>query len=214
MNELIVRTNPPEPEAVEPAGLKIGQWIGRREAFSLIAGRCSAADIQAICEIRDRKLYRELNCSWEECCTRYLHTSRRSVDREIHYLKKFGPAFFTLRQITHISVKEYESIAGHVSEQGVHLDGRLIAIGTQNSEQVASAVAELLQRVPVAEEAAPPDPVPEPFDALLERCRAVAEDLKAFDGDLDASQRLALGAAVAAIRASAAGAGAVVWDRR
>jgi hypothetical protein len=53
-----------------------------------------------------------------------------------------------------------------------------------------------------------------PFDALLKRCRTVAEQLQAFDGGLEADQRLALGGAVAEIRTAAAGLGAAIWDRR
>ena len=111
MKEL-VKTGNQEPAAVAPAGFQLGQWLGRREAFSLIAGRCSAAEIEIVRHIRDARLYQDLNCNWDECCTRHLHASRRSVERELGYLRKYGPAFFTVRQLTHITVKEYQSIAG------------------------------------------------------------------------------------------------------
>ena len=45
MNE-VVKTEDQGSVAVEPAGFKLGQWLGRREAFGLIAGRCSAAEIE------------------------------------------------------------------------------------------------------------------------------------------------------------------------
>ena len=114
MND-IIKTEDRAPAAVEPAAFKVGQWLGRREAFAVIAGGCSAAEIESVRKIRDEKLYQELNCTWDECCTRYLHASRRSVERELSFLRKFGPAFFTVRQLTHITIKEYQSIAAHIA---------------------------------------------------------------------------------------------------
>jgi len=215
MNEL-VKTENLGPVAVEPAGFKLGQWVGRREAFGLIAGRCSAAEIEAIRQIRDENLYRDLHCNWDECCTRYLHASRRSVDRELGYLHKYGPAFFTVRQLTHITVKEYESIAGHITEHGVNLDGSLVAVHVDNSDQLAAAVEELLKRAEPRQPKPPPKPPPEPLaiDAVLKRCRTVAEQLQSLNGNLDIAQRLELANAVAEIRAAAAGLGAAIWDRR
>jgi len=211
MNEL-VKTENQGPAAVEPAGFKLDQWLGRREAFGLIAGCCSAAEIETIRQIQDEKLYQDLNCNWDECCTRHLHASRRSVDRELGYLRKYGPAFFTVRQLTRITVKEYESIAGHISEHGVNLDGALIAVHADNSHQLAAAVEELLKRA----EPRQSKPAPEPLalDAVLKRCRTVAEQLQSLHCDLDAAQRLELANAVAEIRTAAAGLGAAIWDRR
>ena len=198
--------------AVEPEGFQLCQWLGRREAFSLIAGRCSAAEIEIVRKIRDAKLYEDLNCNWDECCARYLHASRRSVERELGYLRKFGPAFFTVRQLTHITVKEYQSIAAHITEQGVNLDGTVIALHSGNSDQVSAAVKEILKRV--NPEQLPPALEPLPFNTLLKRCQNVAQQLQSFDGSLDPAQRLALTKVVAQVRTAAAGLGAVVWDRR
>ncbi|HXB72098.1 MAG TPA: hypothetical protein VNY05_27930 [Candidatus Acidoferrales bacterium] len=210
MDELVKREKP-KPVAVEPAGFNLGQWMGRREAFGLMAGRCSAADVEIVRRIRDEKLYESLDCNWDEFCTRHLHAARRGVEREMGYLRKYGPAFFTVRQLTRISVKDYQSIAGHITEQGVNLDGAVIALHSENTGQVADAVEELLERSgPITSK--PAEPVP--FDALLKRCRTVVEQLQAFDGRLEADQRLALGRAVADIRTAAGGLGAVIWDRR
>src|ERR1700688_1883996 len=172
MNEL-VKTDIEEPVAVEPAGFKLGQWLGRREAFSLIAGRCSAAEIEIVRQIKDEKLYEDLKCNWDECCTRHLHASRRSVERELGYLRKYGPAFFTVRQLTHVTVKEYQSIAAHITEQGVTLDGAVIVLHSGNSDRVSAAVEELLQRVEPEQLQPAPDPVP--FDTLLKRCQTVTQ---------------------------------------
>jgi hypothetical protein len=192
------------------SGFNLGQWMGRREAFGLIAGRCSAAEVEILRKIRDERIYRNFNCDWGEFCPRHLHAARRSVDREIAYLRQYGPAFFTVRQLMHISVKEYQSIAEHITEQGVKVDGALIALHSENTDQLSAAVGELIRRA----EARDRQPEPVAYGALMKRLRAAAEHLQSFDGDLDAAQRLELGDTVAEIRAAAAGLGVTVWDRR
>jgi hypothetical protein len=210
MNELMKSENQ-TPVVEKGAGVKVGQWLGRREAFSLMAGRCSAAEIEIVRKIRDERMYEELNCSWDECCSRYLHASRRTVERELGYLRKYGPAFFTVRQLAHITVKEYQSIAGHITDQGVNLDGAVVALSAQNSDQVAAAVEALLKRVGPAPRK--PAAQPETFDSLLERCEAIAQQLQSLSGALDPTQRLELGRVVAGIRAAAASLGVTIWDR-
>jgi len=72
-------------------------------------------------------------------------------------------------------------------------------------------VKELLQRVENGQRK--PESEPAPFAATLRRCRAVAQQLRSFDG-LDPEERLELAKAVAEIRTAAGGLGAVVWDHR
>jgi hypothetical protein len=109
----------------------------------------------------------------------------------------------------------YES--DNITEQGVNLDGALIAVHADNSHQLAAAVEELLKQAePKQPEPKQPKPAPEPlaFDAVLQRCQTVIEALQSLPGELDATQRLELASLVAEIRAAAAGLGAAVWDRR
>jgi hypothetical protein len=55
--------------------------MGRqREAFGLVAGRCAAADIETLRQIREQKQAEAP--LWAECCTLDLHVARRSVDRK------------------------------------------------------------------------------------------------------------------------------------
>ena len=209
MNE-VEKIEDPKTGGPDAPSFNLGQWMGRREAFGLIAGRCSAAEAEILRKIRDEKIYQSYQCDWEKFCPRHLHASRRSVDREISYLRKYGRAFFTVRQLTHISVKEYQAIADHITEQGVNVDGTLIALHSDNTDQLASAVEQLLERVEPKQLKAGP----EPFDALLKRCRTVAEQVRMLDTRLDPEQRLELGEAVADIRAAAGSLGITIWDRR
>ena len=81
MNELSTTR---ETGSVKPTltGLDLGKWLGRREAFGLIAGRCSAAEVEVMSRIREQKLYLEYGCDWDGFCTQQLHASRRHVDCE------------------------------------------------------------------------------------------------------------------------------------
>ena len=57
------------------------RWLGRRDAFSLMAGRCSAADVECIKRIRDNKLYLAVARDWEEFCEKELHMSKSNANR-------------------------------------------------------------------------------------------------------------------------------------
>ena len=61
----------------------LGKWIGRRQAFALVAGRCSAADAGCIRKMRLEKTYLTLERSWERFCRQHLGVSRAWADRII-----------------------------------------------------------------------------------------------------------------------------------
>jgi hypothetical protein len=175
--------------------IDFGRWMGRREAFT------PPPTLKACAAFRDDQKYQQANCTWDEFCTQHLRISRRKVDREIAYLDQFGPAFFTLRQLAKVSVREYAAIAEHVSEDGIHFDSEVIALLPDNSAQLATAVDTLVQR---AEDAAPKPAAAPPFDALLKRFHGAAEGLRALEGELDIAELRSIAGAIAEILAAAA----------
>lgn len=209
MDGMIRRADSAPVETGEP-NIELGKWMGRREAFGAIAGRCSAAEIESLRQIRDGRLYQQMNLTWEEFCARQLHASKRTVDREISYLRRFGPAFFTLRQLARISIREYALIAGQISQEGVNVDGNVVALIPENSAALAGAVGTLLQR---SEPAAPASPPAAPFDTVLQRFRGAAEGLRAFDGGMDGRQQRALAVEIADLLAAAAERGVTIGAR-
>jgi hypothetical protein len=209
MNQLTeIENRIPAPSEPDLLSLDLGRWMGRREAFGLMAGRCSAADAESLRRIRDEKIYRRLNCTWAEYCTRHLQVERRSVDRAIGYLQEFGTAFFHITQLTHIGPKDYRAIASNIGQNGVTLDGTAVTLLPENSQEVSSAVAELLKRI----ERNGPKPMTVPFDAALKRCQAVAAMLEALPSGLDGRQKSDLAAAVAEIGKAAAALGVLVFE--
>ena len=136
-----------QPKAGAVAGeLDLGIWLGRRQAFGLIAGRASAADADCLRRIRDQRLYKSKTPNWGELCAHYVGASKTQVDRVIRQLEEFGAEFFQLTQLTRISPETYRAIAGQVSQEGLRFEGEMIALVPENAKKVAAAVAELRRR--------------------------------------------------------------------
>lgn len=185
------------------AGVELGRWLGRREAFAAVAGKCSAAEAESLRRIRDERTYLQLDRSWEEFCAKRLGTSRRQVDRTLRLLDEFGPAYFHVAQMAHVTPEEYRAIAPHVSAEGVRLDGAVVALLPENSEQVSAAVAELLEREKPARE----KPVVS-FEAVVKRCESLVEAIAAMAGSLEPIQKMRLTTAISRLRRAAADKGA------
>ena len=181
-----------------PAFADLEARIGRSRAFS-------AADVESLRRIRDGKEYRELDCSWDEFCTRRLRVPRRTIDRAIGYLEEFGPHYFLLAQMLRIGPKEYRVVAPHVGENGLHVDGKVVNLLPGNTEQITAVVGELLGRARQKRSDRPVWSV----DALLKRCSSIADDLEKL-GMLDAPQKIDLALAVMRIRTAAASLGVTV----
>jgi hypothetical protein len=57
--------------------LDLGTWLGRKQAFGLMAGKCSAADAECLRNIRENKLYRCLQLNWDNFCREFPISSRQ-----------------------------------------------------------------------------------------------------------------------------------------
>jgi hypothetical protein len=145
----------------------LARLLGRREAFSIVAARCSAADAEILRRVRDEKLYVALASGWDEFCTSHLHMSRANANRVIGWLNEFGPQYFEVAQLTRISPETYRALSPSIRDGALHTQSEAIALIPENAERVAAAVAEL--RKP------PAKPAPDPIAALRERCDEVVK---------------------------------------
>ena len=157
--------------------LTLGRLLGRREAFSIVAARCSAADAALLREMRDKKLYLNHAKDWGEFCAEYLRTSKESANRIIHYLDEFGPTYFEVAQLTRISPATYRLVAPSIRDQALHHNGDAIALIPENAAQLAAAVAEIRKAVKTPE--APPPPPEDPLARLERRCTELVKELEA-----------------------------------
>ena len=123
--------------------LNLGTWLGRRQAFSLVAGRCSAADAKCLREIRESKKYKLLGLTWEECCKQLVGICRSVANQIIQNLEEFGPDYFVIAQVTGISADEYRRISGSVSHHALLHAGEEIPIELENAPRLVAAVEDL-----------------------------------------------------------------------
>ena len=156
----------------------VGTWVGRKQAFALVAGRCSAADAEVLFEIREKKLFRSMEQTWDDFCVNRLGFGRSYADRIIRQFKELGPNFSKLSSFTRIKPADYRLIAAAVTDDGLSYGGEVIALEPENAPKLAEAV-EALRR----------DSIPEtnPVDAA-EQAFAKAE--KAMKSAVTEFQRL------------------------
>src|SRR5215831_8008152 len=115
---------------------ELGEWLGRKQAFGLIAARTAAADIECLRRIREQKLFHAKGVDWPEFCKRYVGVDRSYADRLIRQLEEFGPNYFHLSQIVRISPQDYKQSAGSVSEEGLAFGKETIPISPENSQKL------------------------------------------------------------------------------
>lgn len=152
--------------------LNLGSWLGRHQAFNLIANRCSAADAECLRTIRTTGEYKRLGISWDQFCKQHAGVSRSYADRLIGYLEEFGANYFRLSELMQISAETYRLIAGSVSEDGVEFEGERIPMNEENRSRLVAAVQSLRTgtsaRVPSAAT------VSKRLDAFLAEAQAAA----------------------------------------
>jgi hypothetical protein len=141
----------------------LGAWLGRKQAFTLIAGRCSAATVVCLRKIREGKRYRALGLTWEQFCRQRAGVSRAFADKVIQQLEHLGPAYFELSSVTRITPDQFRQIADAVTEEGLSYAGEPIEIIPENAPMLAQAI-EILTAAHTADEF-----LPEPPDRTLAR---------------------------------------------
>ena len=158
--------------------MNLGRLLGQREAFQIVAARCSAADATLMRDIRDRKLYAGHAADWGEFCQKYLHTSRENANRIVRLLDEFGPEYFEVAQLTRISPTIYRAIAPAIQDHALQHDGEAIALIPENAEKVTAAVTELRKAVG-KRPAKAQQPAAEPLQVLEQHCQKLLEELAA-----------------------------------
>jgi hypothetical protein len=191
-----------EPEIVSNAGevemlFDLGRWLGRRQAFALVASKTAAADVECLRQIRDGNLYRAKGVDWAEFCQKYLGVTSSYANRLIHQLEEFGPSYFDLSRIMRISANTYRQIAGSVSEDGITFGDEKIAITPENSEKLAEAVKALREQSNT--EGIPAKPAGKGIAGARRRLKAaVVEMTHLFEDGLEVPEREELANAISA----------------
>src|SRR5215468_10490764 len=106
--------------------LETGVLLGQNQSFGLVAGRCSAAQAEALLRLRESKCYHRLGKNWKEFCPQFLKMSSSQVDRIIRAWQEFGPAFFELQKLMSISPTVYRSIEPAIKDGAIHFNDEAI----------------------------------------------------------------------------------------
>ena len=162
---------------------ELGQWLGRRQAFGLIAGKTAAADVECLRRIREGNLFRAKGVDWAEFCQKYAGVTSSYANRLIRQYEEFGPNYFDLSRIMRISADSYRKIAEAVSDDGIAFEGEKIPIIPENSDKIAEAVNAL--RAQAGEATDDQSKLPEKGVAAARRrlLACVAEMTRLFEGE-------------------------------
>ncbi len=202
------QTGQSAPEETAENKVNVGRWLGRHEALEMVARGCSGVDAACLKKIRDERLYLEAASNWDQFCRTELHTSRRKIDGLIRRLDEFGPAYFDLSRLTHVTADEYRQIAPAVSAEGVRIAGEVVAIAPENKDKLDAAVAAVRRK------RAKPAAKSKSFDAVLNACDAALTLIGKPPCQPDTRQRLMLTLVLQQMREAAAGLGVITIDVR
>jgi hypothetical protein len=180
----------------EEKPFELGQWLGRKQAFGLIAGKTAAAEVECLRRIRDGNLFRAKGVDWAGFCEQYAGVTSSYANRLIRQFEEFGPNYFDLSKIMRISAESYRKISDAVSEEGIAFGDEKIAISPENSDKIAEAVKALREQAgDAANDRSKP---PEKGVAVARRrlLACVAEMTRLFEGGLEDGDREELANAV------------------
>jgi hypothetical protein len=196
------------PEQTAEGKLNAGRWLGRHEALDMVAHSCSGVDAACLKKIRDEKLYLDVAPNWDQFCRKELRTTRKRIDGMIRRLNEFGPAYFDLLRLTHVTADEYRQIAPAVSAEGVKIDGEVIAIAPGNKDKLDAALAGVRRK------RGKPAPETKSFNAVLDACDAALALIEKPPCWPDGLQKLWLAGVLLRMHKAAEGLGAITIDIR
>ncbi len=119
------------PELIDAAA-----WVGRQQAFAVIASKCSAAQAQCLQQVRESRIHDQFGLTWEEFCRRHFGISRSSADRIIQQYSEFGKAYFRLSELARISPDAFRAIADHVDDETITIDGEEVPLVPENAPRI------------------------------------------------------------------------------
>ena len=174
-------------------GVGLGVLLGRRQAFALVAGRCSAADAECIREVRRDKRYRVLKMTWDQFCEERLGVTSVTANKIVRQLEEFGPEFFTLAQLTRVTPEEYRRLKVAVRGHKLLHAGEEIPIEAENGPRLAAAIDELRRNAkvePTAVVEPAESPSATPADSMTDAERGISSAAQSLDAALTELERL------------------------
>jgi hypothetical protein len=122
--------------------LELGTWLGRGQAFGVIANGCNAAQAECLRQIHDSEKYKLTGLSWDEFCPQFAGISRQRTDDIIKNLNEFGKTFFDLSNIVRISPEAYRKVQKRIKNDCIEIGTELVPIIPENAARIRRAVQE------------------------------------------------------------------------
>ncbi|SPF54118.1 conserved hypothetical protein [Candidatus Sulfopaludibacter sp. SbA4] len=188
----------PDQPAPPAALLQTGKVLGQSHSFSLMAGRCSAAQAETLLRIREGRLYLHCASSWKEFCPQHLHISSSQADRIIRVWQQHGPAIFELKQLIRISSEDFRAVEPFIKENALHFNDEAIELDPENAEKIAGAVDEICSNLPPKEKPAVTPlygaTIPDRVSTLEKMCQTIVFEFRHLaDEDVGREVRYNLG---------------------
>jgi hypothetical protein len=161
-------------ERSKAGALDLGAWLGRHQAFGMIASRCSAADAECLKTIRDRELYKELGLTWRQFLAKYVGASRTYVEKQIHCWEEFGPNYHRFVEAMPLSPETYRLLQSSVTDDGLQHNGEVIPLTRENRAKLAAVVKEKRAAAKPTAPGPPMSGVQECMQALIQEVRGLS----------------------------------------
>jgi hypothetical protein len=161
--------------------LELGTWLGRGQAFGLVANQSLAAQAKCLRTIRETESYKSLGVTWEQFCLEYVGLPRRRVDELIGHLEEFGETYFRLSEIVCISPESYRQIAQKVVNDSLEIAGELVPIVPENANRIRCAVQRMRAELKQAREQTDLHSTPS-ISRLLARFDSIYEEMARLAG--------------------------------
>jgi hypothetical protein len=134
-----------------PVSVATATWIGREQAFNVLAQQCSSARVACLKQVRDTEAYKSLGLTWEEFCPQQAGISRSQADRLISQLSEFGAPYFQLTDIVPVSPAAYREIEPSIVAGTIEFRGEQVSITRENAVKIKAAVTMLRNQIERAE---------------------------------------------------------------
>jgi hypothetical protein len=122
--------------------IELGTWLGRGQAFGVIANGCTAAHAESLRQVRESEMYKQTGLTWDEFCPQYAGICRARADELIRNLTEFGETFFALSNIVRISPDTFRKVQKKIKNDSIEIGAELVPIVPENAARIRRAVQE------------------------------------------------------------------------
>jgi hypothetical protein len=126
-----------------PKSINAATWVGRQQAFAVMATKCTLAQAECLRQIRESRAYEAYGLTWEKFCRQHAGIARSQADRLIHQLNEFGATYFRLSELVNISDATYRQLAPRIHGDTIEIGGQQLAIIPENAPKLRAGIHKL-----------------------------------------------------------------------